>query len=148
MLGRPIVFHDAEVLEHDAGGFVCRIGNARVFVGKYVPMDGTTVRHTGDRGRLVLPRWFVEQHGLPVAHLPAEVQRAGFLATSPVARYPSAMPSRDDVEQIQLATRIPRRVYRAVKIHCVRTERMVQEFVAEAIREKLAREGKASRLGR
>ena len=61
----PVSYEDVEVLEHDGLGFTCRIGAMRVFVGKYVPIDGTTVRRKGDRGRLTLPRWFVEQQGLP-----------------------------------------------------------------------------------
>lgn len=60
------VTYDAECLELDGLGFTVRIGNARVFVGKYVPPDGTTLRAQGDRGRLVLPRCFVEQQGLPL----------------------------------------------------------------------------------
>ena len=62
----PVVYEDVEVLEHDELGFTCRIGKARVFVGKYVPMNGTDIGRKGDRGRLSLPRWFVEQQGLPV----------------------------------------------------------------------------------
>ena len=63
----PVVYDDAEVLEQDDLGFVCRIvGNERAFVGKYVYLPGTTVQRPGDRGRLVLPRWFVEQQGLPL----------------------------------------------------------------------------------
>jgi hypothetical protein len=62
----PVVYDDVEVLDDDALGFVCRIGNERVFVGKYVPIDGTNLRRKGDRGRLALPRWFVEQQGLPL----------------------------------------------------------------------------------
>jgi hypothetical protein len=52
----------------------------------------------------------------------------------------------DDEEMIQLATRIPARVHRAVKLHCVQQESTLMEFVCEAIREKLARESK--RAGR
>lgn len=63
----PVVYDDVEVLDHDGLGFTCRIGSARVFVGKYVPIDGTNVARRGDRGRLALPRWFVEQQGLPLA---------------------------------------------------------------------------------
>jgi hypothetical protein len=63
----PIVYEDVELLEQDGLGFTCRIGNERVFVGKYVPLEGTTVRVRGDRGQLALPRWFVEQQGLPLA---------------------------------------------------------------------------------
>jgi ribosomal protein S15P/S13E len=62
----PVVYEDAEVLEHDDLGFVCRIGNERAFIGKYVPLADTNVRRQGDRGRLVLPRWFVEQQRLPL----------------------------------------------------------------------------------
>jgi hypothetical protein len=62
----PVVYDDVEVLDSDGLGLTCRIGNERVFVGKYVPIDGTTIRHKGDRGRLTLPRWFVEQQGLPL----------------------------------------------------------------------------------
>ena len=31
-----------------------------------MPIDGTTVRQKGDRGKLALPRWFVDQQGLPL----------------------------------------------------------------------------------
>ena len=62
----PIAYDDVEVLDHDDLGFTCRIGNERAFIGKYVPVNGTTVRRRGDRGRLTLPRWFVEQQGLPL----------------------------------------------------------------------------------
>ncbi len=62
----PIVYDDTEVLEPAGAGFVCRIGNERVVVGPYIPLDGTVVRRAGDRGRLVLPRWFAEQWGLPI----------------------------------------------------------------------------------
>ena len=67
MPDRPVVYDDVEVLEDDGLGFSCRIGNDRVFIGKYVPLEeGTTIRRRGDRGRLALPRWFVEQQGLPL----------------------------------------------------------------------------------
>ena len=57
----PVTYDDAEVLEVDGLGFTVRIGNERVFVGKYVALSGTTIRAKGDRGRLTLPRWFVDQ---------------------------------------------------------------------------------------
>jgi hypothetical protein len=63
----PIVYDDVEVLDHDGLGFTCRIGNRRAFIDKYVPVDGTTVHRKGDRGRLTLPRWFVQQQGLPLS---------------------------------------------------------------------------------
>jgi hypothetical protein len=63
----PITYEDVEVVEADGSGFTCRIENERVFVGKYVPLNGTDIQKAGDRGRLTLPRWFVEQQGLPVS---------------------------------------------------------------------------------
>jgi len=65
-----VIYEDVEVLEHDDLGLTCRIEKARVFIGKYVPIEGTTVHRKGDRGTLALPRWFVEQQQLPLrAHL-------------------------------------------------------------------------------
>ena len=61
-----IVYDDVEVLEVDGLGLTCRVGPQRVFIGKYVPVGGTTVHAKGDRGKLALPRWFVEQQGLPL----------------------------------------------------------------------------------
>jgi len=62
----PVTYEDVEVLHDDGLGFTCLIGNDRAFIGKYVPVNGTTVHRKGDRGRLTLPRWFVEQQGLPI----------------------------------------------------------------------------------
>ena len=42
-----------------------RIAGISVFVGNAVAMKGTTAYRAGDVGRLVLPRWFVEDQGLP-----------------------------------------------------------------------------------
>ena len=61
-----ILYEDVEVLEEDGLGLTCRIGEARVHVGKYVPIGGTTISAKGDRGTLALPRWFVEQQQLPL----------------------------------------------------------------------------------
>jgi hypothetical protein len=61
-----VLYDDVEVLETDGLGLTCRIGKQRVFIGKYVPVDGTTVHRKGDRGVLALPRWFVEQQQLPL----------------------------------------------------------------------------------
>ena len=44
----------------------------------------------------------------------------------------------DDV-WVQLATRIPKRLHRELKLHCVSAETSVMEFVIRAIEEKLAR---------
>jgi hypothetical protein len=77
MPDKPVVYEDVEVLEDDGPGFVCRIGSARTFVAKYVPLPGTTVQRKGDRGSLALPRWFAEQQGLPLDRRPSdgEVER-------------------------------------------------------------------------
>ena len=40
----PVSYDDVEVLDDDGLGFTCRIGNERVFVGKYVPIEGTAIR--------------------------------------------------------------------------------------------------------
>ena len=40
---------------------------------------------------------------------------------------------------VQLVTRIPKRVHRELKIHCVEAEVPLMRFVAEAVRDKLAR---------
>jgi hypothetical protein len=51
----------------------------------------------------------------------------------------------DDEDLVQLATRIPRHVARALKEHCVRTEMRMQAFVRSALAEKLARARSRSR---
>jgi hypothetical protein len=45
----------------------------------------------------------------------------------------------NDVELVQLATRIPRRLVRSLKEFCVRNEIPMQSFVRAALSEKLAR---------
>lgn len=54
---------------------------------------------------------------------------------------------RGDEELIQLATRIPSRLHRAIKLHCVEQGTSVMEFVAEALQDRLtkAKGRKASR---
>ena len=51
---------------------------------------------------------------------------------------------------VQLATRIPRRLHREMKLHCVAKEVSLMAFVVDALREKLqAGEGTAqARRGR
>jgi predicted HicB family RNase H-like nuclease len=39
----------------------------------------------------------------------------------------------------QLATRVPKELHRRLKLHCVTHDIMVQQFVTEAIEEKLGR---------
>ena len=45
----------------------------------------------------------------------------------------------DDQQLVQLATRIPRRVARTLKEYCVRHDVRMQNFVRNALAEKLAR---------
>lgn len=67
-----VIYEDVEVLEHDRVSLTCRIGNERVVLRRYIPIDGTAVRSTGDRGRLALPRWWVEQQQLPLERHPSD----------------------------------------------------------------------------
>jgi len=67
-----VIYEDVEVLEHDRVSLTCRIGNERVVLRRYIPIDGTVVRQTGDRGRLALPRWYVEQQRLPLERHPSD----------------------------------------------------------------------------
>ena len=50
------------------------------------------------------------------------------------------MVQRPDEPWVQLATRIPKDLHRQLKLHCVRTDASVMEFVVEALPEKLGRE--------
>jgi hypothetical protein len=49
---------------------------------------------------------------------------------------------------VQLATRIPRRLHRDMKLHCVAQEVSLMTFVVEALREKLATSGETGRRRR
>jgi hypothetical protein len=82
MPNTPIVYEDVEVLEHDGSGFTCSIRGRTVFVGKYVPIDGTTVRYRGDRGTLTLPHWFADEHKLPLGHNMTHDELEAWLATA------------------------------------------------------------------
>ena len=65
----PITYEDAEVTRDSDFGFFCRVAGRKTefFVGEAMPLTGTTVRRQrGDRGRLIIPRWFAEQNGLPI----------------------------------------------------------------------------------
>ncbi len=42
---------------------------------------------------------------------------------------------------VVLATRLPKQLHRKLKLHCVVHEITIMDFVIQAIREKLAREG-------
>jgi hypothetical protein len=45
----------------------------------------------------------------------------------------------------QLATRIPKELHRRLKLHCVTHEVAVQDFVVEAIEEKLGRKPRSKK---
>ena len=38
-----IIYEDVEVIDADGLGFTCRVGNDRFFIGRYVPLDGTSI---------------------------------------------------------------------------------------------------------
>jgi len=42
----------------------------------------------------------------------------------------------------QLATRIPKEIHRRLKLYCVTNDIMIQDFVTEAIEEKLGRKAR------
>jgi hypothetical protein len=48
------------------------------------------------------------------------------------------MAGTEDVVWVQLATRIPKKLHRNLKLHCVETGTSVMAFVSNAIAEKLA----------
>ncbi len=41
---------------------------------------------------------------------------------------------------VQLATRVPKQLHRELKLHCVKTDVSVMEFVVRALHEKLQRD--------
>ena len=45
--------------------------------------------------------------------------------------------AKDDDVLVQLATRIPKTLHRAIKLHCVSSSISVMEFVAAALEDKL-----------
>jgi len=49
---------------------------------------------------------------------------------------------------VQLATRIPRRLHREMKLHCVASEVSLMAFVVDALREKLSSETPGGRRRR
>ena len=57
------------------------------------------------------------------------------------------MPIENEV-WVQLATRIPKHLHRELKLHCVKSDVSVMEFVVKALEEKLQREGKTERRRR
>jgi len=61
-----VTYENVEVLQDDGSGFTCLIEGRRVFVGRYVPAEGTTVARAGDRGRLVVAVEFAQGQRLPL----------------------------------------------------------------------------------
>jgi len=55
---------------------------------------------------------------------------------------------RYDEEWNQLATKIPKELHRRLKLHCVKADVLVQDFVTRAVREKLGGEGRQDRRRR
>lgn len=47
----------------------------------------------------------------------------------------------EEIVMVQLATRIPKALHRDLRLHCVKTETSVMDFVTKAIEEKLAQPG-------
>ena len=50
------------------------------------------------------------------------------------------MADRGEEAWVQLATRIPKALHRQLKLHCVRADTSLMDFVVDALREKLTRE--------
>jgi hypothetical protein len=55
----------------------------------------------------------------------------------------------DEIMWVQLATRIPKALHRKLRLHCVRHETAVMDFVTKAIQEKLATQSRPpARVGK
>jgi len=46
---------------------------------------------------------------------------------------------------VQLATRIPKQLHRELKLHCVKSDVSVMDFVVGALQDKLARDARGTR---
>ena len=49
----------------------------------------------------------------------------------------------DEEQLVQLATRIPQQLHRELKLHCVKADVSLMDFVVGALEDKLAREGRS-----
>jgi len=58
------------------------------------------------------------------------------------------MADRDEEAWVQLATRIPKSLHRELKLHCVKADVSVMDFVVSALEEKLAKAGGRKRSAR
>ncbi len=61
-----VTFRDVEVTREADMGLFCLVAGREVFVGQLVRDASSSVRRKGDRGTLVVPKWFALQNGLPV----------------------------------------------------------------------------------
>ena len=51
----------------------------------------------------------------------------------------------EDEPWVQLATRIPKQLHRDLKLHCVRNDVSVMDFVVTAVKDRLDRAGRKRR---
>jgi predicted HicB family RNase H-like nuclease len=58
------------------------------------------------------------------------------------------MADRGEEAWVQLATRIPKALHRQLKLHCVRADTSLMDFVVVALREKLTKESSRRRTSR
>jgi hypothetical protein len=63
MPASSVSIDNAEVVRVDTLGILCRVAGTYIFVAFPLVREGTTVKREGDVGRLVVPRWFAEDHG-------------------------------------------------------------------------------------
>lgn len=59
-----IDLRNVEVVRHQERDLVCRIDGRQVTVPSYLLKPGSQVWGAGDRGTLVVPRWFAANAGL------------------------------------------------------------------------------------
>ena len=53
-----------------------------------------------------------------------------------------------DEERVQLASKVPKRLHRELKLHCVTSDVLLMDFVTQSLVEKLGRGAKAPRAVR
>ncbi len=51
----------------------------------------------------------------------------------------------EDEPWVQLATRIPKQLHRELKLHCVRADVSLMDFVVQSLEDRLARVGRKRR---
>ena len=78
----------------------------------------------------------------------ALVSKVGPLPTSALASAespPRGLARSTQGASVQLATRVPKNLHRALRLYCVRAGVSLMEFVAQALEEKLARKARQNR---